>query len=142
MPALLSSTLTDKLVAPSSSWSRLWSPVQAMVSRFIQSSATAVQPPASRALSPSSIPACMRSTSGVHRPNGLLLSRVSDKSAASDTRCALGGLHSFRKDPVRVIRLSEQGIHRGQAGRMVISGRMADVCAELDRLADREAIVH
>jgi hypothetical protein len=28
---------------------------------------------------------------------------------------------------------------RGGAGRMVISGRMADVCAELERLAAREA---
>jgi hypothetical protein len=27
---------------------------------------------------------------------------------------------------------------RSQAGRMVISGRMADVCAELDRLAELE----
>lgn len=27
----------------------------------------------------------------------------------------------------------------GRAGRMVISGRLADVCAELDRLAAREA---
>jgi hypothetical protein len=36
--------------------------------------------------------------------------------------------------PLRVVRvLDEQQGHRG-SGRMVISGRMADVCAELDRL--------
>ena len=41
--------------------------------------------------------------------------------------------------PLRVVRLSESGDRQGSAGRMVISGRMADVCAELDRLAAREA---
>jgi hypothetical protein len=41
--------------------------------------------------------------------------------------------------PLRVVRLSEGGERPGSAGRMVISGRMADVCAELDRLAAREA---
>ena len=35
---------------------------------------------------------------------------------------------------LRVLRISEQGDHPLSAGRMVISGRMADVCAELDRL--------
>ena len=37
--------------------------------------------------------------------------------------------------PLRVVRVVEGG--RG-VGRMVISGRMADVCAELDRLAAHE----
>jgi hypothetical protein len=41
--------------------------------------------------------------------------------------------------PLRVVRLVEAGMsaaNAGQmAGRMVISGRMSDVCAELDRLA-------
>lgn len=41
--------------------------------------------------------------------------------------------------PVRVIRLSEAGCPPDVAGRMVISGRMADVCAELDRLEQRAA---
>ena len=35
--------------------------------------------------------------------------------------------------PLRVIRVKE--VNPQLAGRMVISGRMADVCAELDRLA-------
>jgi hypothetical protein len=35
--------------------------------------------------------------------------------------------------PLRVIRVQESNPQ--MAGRMVISGRMADVCAELDRLA-------
>jgi hypothetical protein len=43
------------------------------------------------------------------------------------------------KTPLRVVRMSESGERPDAAGRMVISGRMADVCAELDRLAAREA---
>ena len=43
---------------------------------------------------------------------------------------------------VRVRRLVEAGQAPTSVGRMVISGRMADVCAELDRLAAREAALH
>jgi hypothetical protein len=41
--------------------------------------------------------------------------------------------------PLRVVRLSEAGTTPECAGRMRISGRMADVCAELDRLVAKEA---
>ena len=41
--------------------------------------------------------------------------------------------------PLRIVRVLESGQGHGSGGRMVISGRMADVCAELDRLAAREA---
>jgi hypothetical protein len=41
---------------------------------------------------------------------------------------------------LRVVRYAEKGEFAGMAGRMRISGRMADVCAELDRLAAREAV--
>lgn len=44
--------------------------------------------------------------------------------------------------PLRVVRVMEAGQSPAQVGRMVISGRMADVCAELDRLAAREAALH
>jgi hypothetical protein len=39
---------------------------------------------------------------------------------------------------LRVLRVSENGPHSNCAGRMVISGSMADVCAELDRLVALE----
>lgn len=39
---------------------------------------------------------------------------------------------------LRVVRVLEPSAPRATAGRMVISGRMADVCAELDRLAALE----
>lgn len=42
--------------------------------------------------------------------------------------------------PLRVVRVIERGQTQGHVGRMVISGRMADVCAELDRLAACEAV--
>ncbi len=44
--------------------------------------------------------------------------------------------------PLRVVRILEAGQAPAQVGRMTISGRMADVCAELDRLAAREATLH
>jgi hypothetical protein len=40
--------------------------------------------------------------------------------------------------PLRVVRVAEPLRGPASAGRMVISGRMADVCAELDRLAALE----
>ena len=43
---------------------------------------------------------------------------------------------------LRIVRILEAGQAPAHAGRMVISGRMADVCAELDRLAAREAALH
>lgn len=47
------------------------------------------------------------------------------------------GRHDSR--PLRVLRVVDAGHATCTAGRMVISGRMADVCAELDRLAALEA---
>jgi hypothetical protein len=44
--------------------------------------------------------------------------------------------------PVRVLQVVESGQSPSQSGRLRISGRMADVCAELDRLAAREALQH
>ena len=42
-----------------------------------------------------------------------------------------------RATALRVVRMADSGAPRG--ARVVISGRMADVCAELDRLAALEA---
>jgi hypothetical protein len=50
---------------------------------------------------------------------------------------ARGALPSRR--PLRVVRVVDGCQAPASAGRMVISGRMADVCAELDRLAAIEA---
>ena len=54
-----------------------------------------------------------------------------------------GTLPVLTVSPVlRVMRVLEAGQSSASVGRMVISGRMADVCAELDRLAAREAALH
>ena len=42
--------------------------------------------------------------------------------------------------PLRVVRMLEAGQAPAAVGRMTISGRMADVCAELDRLAACESL--
>jgi len=47
--------------------------------------------------------------------------------------------HKALPRPLRVLRVVDDAQPRANAGRMVISGRMADVCAELDRLAALEA---
>ena len=44
--------------------------------------------------------------------------------------------------PLRIVRVLEAGQAPADVGRMMISGRMADVCAELDRLAARETARH
>jgi hypothetical protein len=41
--------------------------------------------------------------------------------------------------PLRIVRVVESSSAPASAGRMFMSGRMADVCAELDRLAALEA---
>lgn len=43
---------------------------------------------------------------------------------------------------LKVIRPIDLGVSPGCAGRMVISGRMADVCAELERMAQRDTTMH
>ena len=46
-----------------------------------------------------------------------------------------------RPTALRVLRVCDAAQTPGDVGRMRISGRMADVCAELDRLAAREATI-
>ena len=43
-----------------------------------------------------------------------------------------------RQRPVRVLRIVDAGFPANAAGRLVVSGRLADVCAELDRMAALE----
>ena len=50
--------------------------------------------------------------------------------------------HPTPRLPLRVVRLVESGHTAACAGRMTISGSMADVCAELDRLAAAEHTRH
>lgn len=70
-----------------------------------------------------------------------LLPGLAHFKAASPRACAranIGANSAANADalrPLRILRVFEAGQKPSQVGRMVISGRMADVCAELDRLA-------
>lgn len=77
-----------------------------------------------------------RNTSRRTRP--LAVSTVTVRACAPRA-VALGGAHQRPSRPLRVVRVAEPSGAPASAGRMVISGRMADVCAELDRLAALEA---
>ena len=61
--------------------------------------------------------------------------RRAGKPAAAKT-----GTHRQRQ-PLRVVRVMEAGQASALAGRILMSGRMADVCAELDRMVERETAV-
>ncbi len=43
-----------------------------------------------------------------------------------------------QRQPLRVVRVMEAGQTSTLTGRILMSGRMADVCAELDRMVERE----
>jgi len=61
-------------------------------------------------------------------------------SRACSPRGALpGNCRDRASRPLRVVRVMDASHAPSSAGRMVISGRIADVCAELDRLAALEA---
>jgi len=102
------------------SFNSLLAPLQGLVGWFVGASparcpATLRAAPATSALN--SIAPCHRPTRGL----------------------AIKPLQKGRSRPLRVLRVVDGSQPRANAGRMVISGRMADVCAELDRLAALEA---
>jgi hypothetical protein len=75
-------------------------------------------------------------------PSIHLTSNARSHSGRRSTQCVTVAADSTNQSqafrlspPLRVRHIVEAGQQRYGAGRMVISGRMADVCAELDRLA-------
>jgi len=60
---------------------------------------------------------------------------------ANDPHMTAQDLPTATTKPLRVVRIAEDGANSPySAGRMVMSGRMADICAELDRLVHLEAV--
>ncbi len=102
----------------------LWSPLQSLATRWmpVRRPSRGDSSDAAAGLRYVAIrPACTARTAGSPAP-------ATSPSAATPAR------------PLRVVRVVDrQGSQRGCANRVVISGRMADVCAELDRLAALEA---
>jgi hypothetical protein len=77
-----------------------------------------------------------------HRqPSELSVNSVTNISRCNKANRSAASISTARR-PVRIIRVLEATQAPAQAGRMVMSGRMADVCAELDRLAARETALH
>ena len=67
--------------------------------------------------------------------------QVAHKFVASYAENARLG-RQFNVTNVRILQVREPGQAQSCVGRMVMSGRMADVCAELDRLVARDAALH
>lgn len=72
-----------------------------------------------------------------HRAAGYQRATANQHSASTDSSSAVAK-PLCQKPALRVVRMLESGQSPKSVGRMVISGRMADVCAELDRLVNRE----
>ena len=62
------------------------------------------------------------------------VSRRASSFVTSNPRCAGSGSGPLSVSRLKVVREADSAVRRGGAGRMVMSGRMADVCAELDRM--------
>lgn len=86
---------------------------------------------------PGAPPAFLRQRAGINRVGS---SVNSDISTHKVPQTVPNRVKQSVPQTVRVVRMLETGQHRNSVGRMVISGRMVDVCAELDRLATREEI--
>jgi hypothetical protein len=76
------------------------------------------------------------------RVAGQLVLPFSSDAAATPRETGQAGKarpQSTTQSRLRIVREFDANVGPACAGRMVISGRMADVCAELDRMAQREA---
>lgn len=77
-----------------------------------------------------------RQTAKQAQPSGLVQHRHSPSAETAAPQSLPAALDLQRPlQPLRVIRFIDADLPAANAGRMVISGRMSDVCAELDRLA-------
>lgn len=116
------SPLLSVLLAPLQALATLWVPAQ---------------PPAA-APSCSAVPAFKRFAANDSSATNSIAGGSRHPWATGQNPCQLMA-KSAAPRRLKVVREFEAGISPSCAGRMVISGRMADVCAELDRMAQREA---
>lgn len=112
----------------------LLSPLQALAS-FLRPAQPAAPLPAFVAI------ARRPAADGIENAIKTIASSARHTTAAGQKPCqTLAKATSPRR--LKIVRELEAGVSPSCAGRMVISGRMADVCAELDRMAQREASLH
>ncbi len=107
------------LFGRASGLSMLLAPVQAIAALFVPSQPAAA--PTRSALNP---------TTGNRAP---AFSRQALRP--SFTKPVKVNLHHVPVQRLKIVRQFEPGANRSCAGRLVISGRMSDVCAELERMA-------
>lgn len=80
-----------------------------------------------------------RAAHSSHRPTrALRMVHPSGQRTVGHVRLATPSRNA-RPSALRVLRVCDAQPMPGEVGRLRISGRMADVCAELDRLAAQEA---
>lgn len=94
-----------------------------------------------RWLTPAAQPTRGRQSPMIRKPHANAISSIAVHAHAARQSSVIPSRMAQRR-PLRVVRIVEAGQTPAQVGRMVISGRMADVCAELDRLAACEAARH
>jgi len=126
----------------------LWAPLQGFLSWWVsrplnkenknEAANRLTARPAQQALAASSMPLHHRGASGV-KP-------LTCFQVRSKLRAPAGGqdsdTHGKAPSRLRILREFEPGASPACAGRMVISGRMADVCAELDRMTIAQRSAH
>jgi hypothetical protein len=117
-------------------WAAVVAPLQGLLSLLVpQQAASANTASFSRHTSPHCSP---------HQATGHVRSIDSSRWLRGNTQVALKQVCNLAQQPstsrLKIVRQFEPGVGPACAGRMVISGRMADVCAELDRMAEREGL--
>ncbi|WP_188708986.1 hypothetical protein [Polaromonas eurypsychrophila] len=115
------SPLLSVLLAPLQALASLWVPAQ----------------PSAAAAACSPVPAFKRFAANDSSATKLIAGGARNTWAAGPKPCQTMAKATAPRR-LKVIREFEAGISPSCAGRMVISGRMADVCAELDRMSQRE----
>ena len=102
--------------------------------RFVAS--TFARPPSRQAMQPSSAPVSLFDNPTYCRAESQIRPQNKGTMVLPPT-----AMRPISTRPLRVRHVMDSASPR-TSGRLVISGRMADVCAELDRLAAREAALH
>ena len=118
-------------------WAAVMVPLQGLLSLFLrQQAASANVASLPRHMSPDYSP--NQATGHARSIDSSLWLRGSTQVALKQIR---NPAQQLRIRQLKIVRQFEPGVGPACAGRMVISGRMADVCAELDRMAEREGPV-
>ena len=122
----------------SSMLSVLLAPVHALAAWFVpaQNASRRFTPPAGAQCSFGQLVLPFGSGHSRHQAND---ASTAPASTATGTVASKPPLKSSTPSRLRVVREFDSNVGPACAGRMVISGRMADVCAELERMSQREA---